>query len=301
LRLVALLYPTSDLNHIITTPALILISMVLSKGHFREMKDVVAGIYFLHVTYDYVKSAKRYLPEVTSFLAKLIFLCAPVKTDISRLPASLLNLRKEEKNLLVLQNEMKEKPCSINLSESLSSHADVANMKSDVFKYSCIRNLFQLTRLFCKLHSEMASFNEIFSPSLHLMERIPKEKFEATVLELFDEVKLLMKSQKDEQKIPLTMQSRKPKPLPLLEPQFDEHYEVRSKRKAGDKSQNEAKKLKYKLKKETKGAIREIRKDSHFLAKEQLKERIHKDNVRKTKVKELHRQIENERREIKEM
>ncbi|XP_066911191.1 nucleolar protein 14-like [Clytia hemisphaerica] len=303
LRLVCVLYPTSDLNHVITTPALVLIAMILAKGHFRDIKDVVSGLYLLQITYNYVKEAKRYLPEVIAFLSKLLFLAAPVNASIDKLSASVLNLRKEEKNLILVKTKMKKKPQAINLVECLSIKQDEVSsaMDSDRFKLSCVWNVLQMTKKFSKLYVDLSSYNEVFTPCLSLLERIPKEKFNKTTKALYDEVALLLKSQQDKPKIALTMQARKPKPLPLLEPQFDENYEVKPKRKAGDKAQNEAKKLKYKLKKETKGAIREIRKDAQFLAKEQLKEKQHKDNIRKQKVKDLQKQIDNERQEIKEM
>lgn len=43
-----------------------------------------------------------------------------------------------------------------------------------------------------------------------------------------------------------------------------------------------------KIKKETKGAIREVRRDTAFLAKVQIKQQIKNDEERKRKVKEIY-------------
>lgn len=300
-KTIALIYPTSDLNHPITTPTLILIAMVLAKGHCKNIKDIVSGLYLMEIVYEYTKLAKRYLPEVIIFLSKLLFLSASVKTKIDNFPAALLFLRKEEKDLLLVSCERIAEPSPIDLSTSLSLQTDVTTLNTDEFRHSCVHNLLCIAKKFCTLYVDLSSYNEIFSPCYSLLQRLPHHKFHKKTKELYNEVLSLMSSRQNAVKIPLTMQARKPKPLPLFEPEFDENYEIRPKRRAGDKEQNEIKKLKYKLKKETKGAIREIRKDAQFLAKEGLKERLQKDKVRKDKVKELHKQIENERREIKEM
>ena len=49
----------------------------------------------------------------------------------------------------------------------------------------------------------------------------------------------------------------------------------------------EKEKMLHKMKRETKGAIRELRKDTAFLAKVKIKEQIKSDQERKRKVKEI--------------
>lgn len=53
-------------------------------------------------------------------------------------------------------------------------------------------------------------------------------------------------------------------------------FEDRKKKKTASKEENEKGKMKHKYKKELKGAIREIRKDTQFLAREQLNEQMEK-------------------------
>lgn len=54
------------------------------------------------------------------------------------------------------------------------------------------------------------------------------------------------------------------------------------------KQKQEREKLMAKIKKETKGAIREVRRDTAFLAKVQIKQQIKNDEERKRKVKEIY-------------
>lgn len=67
------------------------------------------------------------------------------------------------------------------------------------------------------------------------------------------------------------------------------------------KEENERQKLLYKYKKETKGAIREIRRDRVFLAKVQIKQRMKRDDERTRKVRELFGQVALQQNELKKV
>lgn len=70
-------------------------------------------------------------------------------------------------------------------------------------------------------------------------------------------------------------------------------------RKYTSKAKAEEEKLRYKLKKETKGAIREIRRDAAFLSKVQIKQQIRSDEERKRKVKEIFGDAATQQHELK--
>ena len=98
-------------------------------------------------------------------------------------------------------------------------------------------------------------------------------------------------------------------------------FEGRKKR-VGSKEKQEQDKLQHKIKREMKGAIREIRKDNAFIAREKLKEQIDRyeqdlylflqkllkkvidfcrDNQRKRKVKELLGSLANQEGEVRKL
>lgn len=97
-------------------------------------------------------------------------------------------------------------------------------------------------------------------------------------------------------------------------------FEGRKKR-VGSKEKLERDKLQHKIKREMKGAIREIRKDNAFIAREKLKEQIDKyefqsyiclklilldsflcrDNQRKRKVKDLLSSLANQEGEVRKL
>lgn len=97
---------------------------------------------------------------------------------------------------------------------------------------------------------------------------------------------------------PLTLQSHKPIPIPSFIPKFDAAY-APGRRFDPDVERNEAAKLKALVKKEKKGAIRELRKDNRFIAGERAKMEREKDDQYKTKINRITAGLEQERSEEK--
>eukprot|EP00051_Salpingoeca_urceolata_P021036 m.323177 g.323177 ORF g.323177 m.323177 type:complete len:126 (-) comp19723_c0_seq6:67-444(-) len=83
----------------------------------------------------------------------------------------------------------------------------------------------------------------------------------------------------------LTLQAHRPVPIRQFAPDFQETWSGR--KNDADKERKEERKLKYMLKKEQKGAIRELRKDAAFMAKVQLGEMREADSERRQKRKQI--------------
>ncbi|XP_037548087.1 nucleolar protein 14 [Nematolebias whitei] len=84
----------------------------------------------------------------------------------------------------------------------------------------------------------------------------------------------------------LVFDKKKPIPLKLLTPKIVEVLDY-GKKRGCTREEREKERLKHKYKREFKGALREIRKDSRFLAREKLNETMSRDAERKRKVKVL--------------
>jgi nucleolar protein 14 len=67
------------------------------------------------------------------------------------------------------------------------------------------------------------------------------------------------------------------------------------------KAKAEREKLLHKLKKETKSAIREVRKDNVFLSKVKIKQEIANDMERKRKVREIYGDAAVQQNELKKL
>ena len=89
---------------------------------------------------------------------------------------------------------------------------------------------------------------------------------------------------------PLTLQTHKPVPLNLIEPDFKDIFTAR-KGEGLEKEDRELRKLKALHKKEMRGAIREIRKDAKFIANVRQKERDDFDAERNVTVAKYENQL----------
>jgi nucleolar protein 14 len=97
---------------------------------------------------------------------------------------------------------------------------------------------------------------------------------------------------------PLTLQQHKPIPIPSYVPKFDAGY-APGRRFDPDVARNEESKLKALVKKEKKGAVRELRKDARFIAGEKAKLQREKDEAYKSKINRITAGLEQERAEEK--
>ncbi|XP_040915211.1 nucleolar protein 14 isoform X2 [Toxotes jaculatrix] len=82
LKVTALLFPTSDFRHPVTTPALLYMSQALTKCPVRSLQDVTSGLLLCCLAVEYVSFSKRFLPELINFLAGTLHLAVQDKTSL---------------------------------------------------------------------------------------------------------------------------------------------------------------------------------------------------------------------------
>uniref|UniRef100_A0A4W5Q2U2 NOP14 nucleolar protein homolog (yeast) n=1 Tax=Hucho hucho TaxID=62062 RepID=A0A4W5Q2U2_9TELE len=197
LKITALLFPTSDFRHPVTTPALLYISQALTKCPVMSLEDVTSGLVLCCLAVEYVSFSKRFCPELINFLLGVLHLAVQDKTSTGTV------------FLLV-------------------SHGHISSSTRPNWL------LVFSTKVGVDSILIVSSFNFIWLTS-NILER-------------------------------------------LLD------Y---GKKRGNTKEEREKERLNHKYKKEFKGALREIRKDTRFLAREKLNEVMGRDAERKRKVKEL--------------
>ena len=134
-------------------------------------------------------------------------------------------------------------------------------------------------RAMADLWAYQSAFIEIFTPSavkaLHQVKAI-KELRHITIL--LEQARLRRR--------PLLLHNHRLLPIKTAIPKFEEGFDP-DKRYDPDVERAEATKLRKQYKKERKGALRELRKDASFLAREQLKEKKEKDRAYEEKYRKL--------------
>jgi nucleolar protein 14 len=164
-----------------------------------------------------------------------------------------------------------------------AKHApDATQKKTHLENISAMANLWK----------DKSAFIEIFHPLL------PELKASGAKKDL-QHLKILL-SQSRLHRRPLKLHSHKPLSIRQSIPKFEETFDP-TKHYDPDKERSDAAKLQKEYKREKKGAVRELRKDANFVAREQLREKREKDAAYEKKYKRLVAEIQGEEgREAKE-
>ncbi|XP_040014069.1 nucleolar protein 14 [Xiphias gladius] len=288
LKVTALLFPTSDFRHPVTTPALLYMSQALTKCPVRSLQDVTSGLVLCCLAVEYVSFSKRFLPELISFLAGTLHLAVQDKTSLGYTVVPPFRPSGKNSDLLVLSDSESCKSWSKkHLPLSASQHLELKNdIDRDQHRLMCLSTCLDLVKRCCLLYKDLTSFPHIFQPirtllSKHLSTQTlpePLQELHSAILEAISSAPVTHS--------PLVFEKKKPIPLKLLTPKIVEVLDY-GKKRGSTREEREKERLKHKYKKEFKGALREIRKDSRFLAREKLNEVMNRDAERKRKVKEL--------------
>jgi nucleolar protein 14 len=68
LQILGMIFPTSDLRHNVTVPAMLLMSECLARMPVQGPRDVAAGMYMTTLLLAYVAQSERFVPEIPAFL-----------------------------------------------------------------------------------------------------------------------------------------------------------------------------------------------------------------------------------------
>jgi len=127
------------------------------------------------------------------------------------------------------------------------------------------------------------SFLEIFTPFLPLLQ---------THRNIQQTLKIAL-SQAQIRRRPLELHHHRPLPIKSSVPKFEESFDP-TKHYDPDRERAEAAKLKAEYRREKKGALRELKKDSSFLAREKLKQKKEADAAYEAKQRRLIAEIQGE-------
>uniref|UniRef100_A0A665WV75 NOP14 nucleolar protein homolog (yeast) n=1 Tax=Echeneis naucrates TaxID=173247 RepID=A0A665WV75_ECHNA len=282
LKVTALLFPTSDFRHPVTTPALLYMSQGLTKCPVRSLQDVTSGLVLCCLALEYVSFSKRFLPELINFLTGTLHLAVKDKTSLGYTVVPPFRPSGKNTDLLVVSDSdscknWSKKELPLSATQNLVHKNE---MDRDQHRLMCLFTCLDLVKRCCLLYKDLISFQHIFQPirtllSKHLSAQSLPEPLQVGAIG----VATVTHSR-------LVFEKKKPIPLKLLTPKIVEVLDY-GKKRGSNREEREQERLKHKYKKEFKGALREIRKDSRFLAREKLNEVMNRDAERKRKVKEL--------------
>ncbi|KAK7896556.1 hypothetical protein WMY93_021881 [Mugilogobius chulae] len=289
LKVTAQLFPTSDFRHPVTTPALLYISQALTKCPVRSLQDVTVGLVLCCLAVEYISFSKRFLPELVNFLLGILHLAVKEKTSLGYNVVPPFRPRGKHSDLLLLSNPESCRSWSKrSIPLSAAQHQDFScDLDKDHQRLSCLSTCLDLVKRCSLLYKDLPSFSHIFKPLKTLLsDHLPVQALPELLRGIRSEILEAISSATTVTHARLVFEKKKPIPLKLLTPKIVEILDY-GKKRGTTREEREKERLKHKYKKEFKGALREIRKDTRFLAREKLNDVMKKDQERKRKVKEL--------------
>ncbi|XP_070540572.1 nucleolar protein 14-like [Ptychodera flava] len=302
-KLVSLLFPTSDFSHSVVTPTMLYMGQILTHCQPINCKDVAAGLFICNLFLQYIRLSRRYVPEALNYLRGVLFLATKKEASEIHNLTQPFKLRSKYNDILVLSpgtdtREMVPQPLSI---LDVFGTQTPGELQTDSFLISALSTCLQLLQQYAELYTLLPSYREIFRPIQSALVKLNVDAYPQTVKEQYHKLKEQISSQDNRQMKFLVKEKKKPTSIRFFEPKIEEDYDMDSKRKNKNKKMNESQKLVHRHRREMKGAIREIRKDSQFLARQKIQEQLERDAERKQKLRELHHMLGTQEGEFKQL
>ncbi|ANB14620.1 Nop14p [Sugiyamaella lignohabitans] len=281
--LIGLVFSTSDHFHLVVTSATLVLAQHLSQSPLRSAKDLLTNIFICDTLLAYQRISQRYIPEIPLFLQRLLTLST--SSEGAKDVAETLDIFVEDSDFH-FDLDIK----ALKGLDGTLKLLDFVEPRDNLLERIFLHSLDTISTA-SNLWRDKLAYIEIFGPITKLLEVHgdihPLVASTRSKLE-----KLIAISTKE--RVPLTLQSHRPLPIQTFAPKFEENYNVDKKSYDPDRERNEGNKLRAELKKERKGALRDLRRDNAFIAREKIKTKRQTDKEYHEKLARLERTIQTE-------
>ncbi|XP_050435803.1 nucleolar protein 14 [Adelges cooleyi] len=290
LKLVPLLFPSSDYYHPVCTYAVMIACELLFLCRIKTRSDISSSLLLTTILLEYVQLSKRFIPEVVNVLRGVVGMAVIDEQPISYVQQFKPNM----KYLLVGDAVLPANwPTKLAIKEIYNE-----NDIDTEFKLTAIYVTLDLIGRFSQLCDNIQSTREIWSPHLKTINNL---KIQSDIInQQIDRVKKDLETVINKKLEKVQTLSDRPKALRLYEPRIQKVYDGRT-FKVESKEKAERTKLVKCYKREMKSAVREIRKDNSFLSKLKYHEQAKSDTERRKKVKQIFSWGANQAHEINKL
>ncbi|BES96458.1 Hypothetical protein NTJ_09270 [Nesidiocoris tenuis] len=313
LKLVPILFPPSDKRHQVTTPALLFILSMLNTCRPNNRRGIACGLFLCSLLTQYVSLSKRIAPEAITFLVG-IFRMASHKLGAKEsqiagpfLPEyKFLNFSEDLSNM--------NSSCKMSFADLGQKGIQIDN----AFRVAAMYSALTVLETFCSFYNEKPAVHLLLAPAYEILftfkatlkktfinadeaiinvdsntglktmlikpvttSKVVIERYPQPVVDKFHSVIDVLKEYANKKLPPLVKEASKPKSLRLYKPNIKPVFDK-------NKIKDERIRMKRRVKKETKGALREIRKDRTFIDGVRFREQKASDMERMRKVKEIY-------------
>ena len=290
---IGVIFPTSDHFHQVVTPAMLCMSRYLGQKIPGSLNDIALGTYMVTLCLQYQQLSKRYVPEAINYVLNILWALAPMK------PKHLTGAFPHHTLPDTIRLRIASPPI---LTGKRLTFWDILEAENDdqSVKVALIHTHLALIKNMAVIWAEQSAFCEMFDPldtvlqylassaNMDHIDNTLRDMIRVTSGKIHDHVGKNMTARK-----PLCLHNHRPLAIKTYIPKFEESYNP-DKHYDPDPDRAEVAKLKSEHKRERKGALRELRKDANFIARENLREKKEKDSAYEKKYKRLVAEIQGE-------
>ncbi|GAB5356281.1 hypothetical protein AAMO2058_000277000 [Amorphochlora amoebiformis] len=289
MQLAAGVFPTSDFRHNVTVPLLHYLGQILQTAPVHTHNDISKALFCCRLAITCVRQSKRFFPEVIHFLSELLRVTL---SDTLRDPSENQDLLLRESTLpLVFRSDSTAWGCWREVSDEKGEW----DFSLEIFNFSAGEGktgaLFlaalNTVRMVCELYEDLEIFPSLFRPLITTLhppspktagkkpKKSRKKKKKSAAASRFTHPKaeeLAGYIQEicqgvEANRMPLILRRERPKEIPQYAPALVENFQPGMDNEP-NRERSEMRKLKKKLKREKKHAMRALQKDSIFIARE---------------------------------
>jgi len=267
------IYPTSDHFHPVVTPGALIMAKYLGQHPPSSLGEMAVGLYITTLLIKGQRLSKRVIPEAINYILLSICLLASVPLP-SPLPGT-FPYHGPSKPLRIMNPPAEWTPRKISFSDMLTTSAPDTG-------FALMHTLLHLLTHLADLYAGSSAFTPTFAPAksivselLSLPDLATTPSLPASLTDLLTGTLTTLNwhlAHAHRTLRPLELHHHRPLPIPSNIPKFHEEYSLDKRSYDPDRERVALQKLKAEHKKERKGALRELRKDAAFIAREKLKE-----------------------------
>ncbi|KAI4173091.1 MAG: hypothetical protein LQ343_003201 [Gyalolechia ehrenbergii] len=295
LTAISSMFPTSDHFHQVVTPAMLCMGLYLAQKIPRRLSDLATGVYLSTLCFEYQRLSGRYVPELVNYVLNALWALAPVRpsTILGPFPQHSLPFSFRVRKGYV------EVPRRLQFWDTIAPQ-NTPKEANEELKLALLNTAVAMCGVMADVWTGKPAFNEIFEPVAACLKHLTSkacitkigERTGTKVQETLQQIQELLQQARKARK-PLLLHNHRPHPIKTSIPKFEESFNP-DKHYDPDRDRAEMNRLKAEHKKERKGALRELRKDANFIARESLREKKERDAQYDKKFKRLVAEIQGE-------
>eukprot|EP00271_Cylindrocystis_brebissonii_P001708 TRINITY_DN1198_c4_g1_i1.p1 TRINITY_DN1198_c4_g1~~TRINITY_DN1198_c4_g1_i1.p1 ORF type:complete len:1029 (+),score=344.93 TRINITY_DN1198_c4_g1_i1:40-3126(+) len=307
MRLWTLIFPPSDFRHPVMTPALLLCAEYLARCPVRSLRDAAVGTFLSAQVTAMAVQGGRFCPEVLGFVHALLRTALPSAVDrgkdqtaggpvplylaeqVGKQPwlccQSSLAAEGADAESATPDVEVEVEP--LDFCRLLGSSDSDPLFSSNELRLGLLMALLRIAQSVATTARKLPSFPELFAPLESTLEALGACTLPGGVERAREELAGAVRRDAREilqTRLPLQMRAKRPEPIKMFNPKFEENF-VLGRDYDPDRERSERKKLQRQIKREARGAARELRKDNWFLAEEKAQEQRQAEAERADKYK----------------